>query len=75
MQPPNPCFDTITDASPGGAWGRNPQLQVFYIFFGLLGSNGKSALLRWLEMVFGPQYNKVCGCASYPLLDTDTLPR
>jgi len=34
------------------------QLQVFFIFFGLLGSNGKSALLRWLEMVFGPQYNK-----------------
>jgi hypothetical protein len=33
-------------------------VQVFYIFFGLLGSNGKSALLRWLEMVFGPQYNK-----------------
>jgi hypothetical protein len=34
------------------------QVQVFCIFFGHLGSNGKSALLNWLDMVFGPCYSK-----------------
>lgn len=33
-------------------------MQVFCIFFGLLGSNGKSALLTLLGMVFGPHYAK-----------------
>ena len=34
------------------------KVQLFCIFWGHLGSNGKSALLNWLGMVFGPHYVK-----------------
>ena len=34
------------------------QIQLFLIFWGHLGSNGKSVLLNWLGDVFGPSYLK-----------------
>ncbi len=49
-------FQSVMTMAAGAATLK--QIQLFCIFWGHLGSNGKSALLNWLGMVFGPCYIK-----------------
>ena len=50
------CFQSAVAMAAGAATLK--QIQLFCILWGHLGSNGKSALLNWLGMVFGPHYIK-----------------